>query len=71
MSRDRFVIDMIDAKTLQTLYFLDDGRERTIEKFAFAPDGLRLCIALSDNFEIWDLRALREQLTALGLGFKR
>jgi hypothetical protein len=59
---------LVDTRTGRPLATLSAGDDLTINSFAFSPDSTRLAVGLQDNtIQLWDLRALREQLGKIGL----
>jgi serine/threonine protein kinase/WD40 repeat protein len=61
-------IGIVDPATGRELASLASPEPRPMPNFAFSPDGTRLAVATRCNFlELWDLRAIRRQLAAMGL----
>jgi tetratricopeptide (TPR) repeat protein len=61
-------IGIVDPATGRQLASLTSPEPRPMCNFAFSPDGTRLAVATRCNFvELWDLRAIRRQLAAMGL----
>jgi serine/threonine protein kinase/WD40 repeat protein/tetratricopeptide (TPR) repeat protein len=61
-------IRIVHPATGRDVASLASPEPRPMANFAFSPDGTRLAVATRCNFlEVWDLRAVRRQLAAIGL----
>jgi serine/threonine protein kinase/WD40 repeat protein len=63
-------VRLVDAATGNTLATLAGPDSALISGLCFSPDGTRLAVARQDReVQLWDLRALRRQLSAFGLDY--
>jgi len=61
-------IHLLDARTFEEFARLEAPDQQPIHSLAFGPDGSRLVAACGTRVvQMWDLRAIRERLAALGL----
>jgi eukaryotic-like serine/threonine-protein kinase len=65
----RMVIRLVEAATGRTLARLESPDPYQIDSAAFSPDGVRLVVSTNDGpaVHVWDLRAIRGRLAAMGL----
>jgi len=67
-SMSRTVVQLLEVATGRTLGTLESPAPRLASWIAFSPSGTHLAIATEAHLiELWDLRALRQQLAELGL----
>jgi WD40 repeat protein len=68
----RTVIRLIDLNAGTELASLEAPRSRSLNGLRFSPDGSQLAVAATGlEVHVWDLRAVRERLAALGLDWPR
>jgi len=62
-------LELVDAETGRELATLASPNQRQIGDMAFSPDGSQLAVVTDHPgvVRLWDLRAVRQELTALGL----
>jgi hypothetical protein len=58
---------LIDPQNGQQLAILEPPNPGTLGWLHFTPDGSHLAAVANDTVQLWDLRSIREQLTAMGL----
>ena len=72
VAKSRQTAAILDAKTGQERAQLIAPRSATIKAIRWSPDGRRLVMATAENLiQVWDLNALRSELTALSLNWDR
>jgi eukaryotic-like serine/threonine-protein kinase len=67
------IIRLVHPETGQDLAQLEDPDHDAASFMTFSPDAARLVVTASNShsLRVWDLRALREQLAAMGLDWRR
>ena len=65
-------VQLVDPTTGKALATLHAPEPRQVSWLCFSPDGDRLAVATSsDHVQVWDLRLIRRQLSAVGLDWER
>jgi WD40 repeat protein len=68
LTRNGYVIQLLDATTLEELATLEVTQPMNAGQLAFSPDGARLAAVFGVNAVVlWDLRLVRERLAAMNL----
>jgi WD40 repeat protein len=64
-------VSLIKAQTGQVAARLTNPSEASVAATAFSPNGVYLAVTLADqSVQLWDLRALREDLAKLDLDWE-
>jgi WD40 repeat protein len=68
LTRNGYVIQLLDAETLQELATLEVTQPLNSGQLTFSPDGTRLAAVFGANAVVlWDLRLVRERLASMNL----
>src|SRR5262249_39905575 len=71
IARTRTLVQLIDVLTGRELASFEQPDPQVIARLAFSPSGTRLAVAAyNQTVQLWDLRALRDELTALNLDWE-
>src|ERR1700730_4397604 len=68
ISRSSHNVQWIDMAKIQEIATLAPSDPELIDSLTFSPDGSRLAVGTDNHvIQLWDLRAIRKSLAALGL----
>ncbi|MEZ6117649.1 MAG: WD40 repeat domain-containing protein [Pirellulaceae bacterium] len=67
--RTRYTPQLVDMRTGNALMFMESPVEDTQRSYNIHNDGSQLTIGGTEYTHLWDLRAIREQLLTMGLGW--